>query len=132
VRGLVASRGGYQFLAMGPMLLRASPNPSSPTTSPGSPSAPGFALPPQLETRPKSLFVGREDELHVLKHAWDDVTQGRRRLVFIAGEPGIGKTRIATEFALDVHATGSTVLYGRCDEEAIAPTGLSSKRCATM
>ncbi|MGH2609051.1 MAG: ATP-binding protein, partial [Tepidiformaceae bacterium] len=122
VRGLVASRGGFQFLAMGPMLLKGLAEPLQAYDIAWQPlSAPGFALPPQLETRPKSLFVGREEELHVLRKAWEDVTQGKRRLVFIAGEPGIGKTRTATEFALDVHATGSTVLYGRCDEEAIAP-----------
>jgi class 3 adenylate cyclase/tetratricopeptide (TPR) repeat protein len=122
VRGLVASRGGYQFLAMGPMLLKGLTEPLQAYDIAWQPlSAPGFALPPQLETRPKSLFVGREDGLRALKKAWDEATQGRRRLVFVAGEPGIGKTRIATEFALDVHATGSTILYGRCDEEPIAP-----------
>ncbi len=124
VRGLVASRGGYQFLAMGPMLLKGLTEPLQAYDIAWQPlSAPGFALPPQLETRPKSLFVGREDDLRVLNKAWEDVSHGKRRLVFIAGEPGIGKTRIATEFALDVHATGSTVLYGRCDEEPIAPYG---------
>jgi class 3 adenylate cyclase/tetratricopeptide (TPR) repeat protein len=122
VRGLVASRGGFQFLAMGPMLLKGLAEPLQAYDIAWQPlSAPGFALPPQLETRPKSLFVGRDDELSVLRTAWDHVGQAKRRLVFIAGEPGIGKTRIATEFALDVHATGATVLYGRCDEEAIAP-----------
>ncbi|MGH2627278.1 MAG: AAA family ATPase, partial [Anaerolineales bacterium] len=122
VRGLVASRGGYQFLAMGPMLLKGLAEPLQAYEIAWHPlAAPGFALPPQLEIRPKSLFVGREDEYSILKAAWEDVAQGKRRLVFVVGEPGIGKTRIATEFALDVHATGATVLYGRCDEEAIAP-----------
>ena len=122
VRGLIASRGGFQFLAMGPMLLKGLTEPLQAYDVAWQPlSAPGFALPPPLETNPKSMFVGRDDDLRVLQAAWEDVTGGKRRLVFVAGEPGIGKTRLATEFALDVHTTGSTVLYGRCDEEAIAP-----------
>lgn len=120
VRGLVASRGGYQFLAMGPMLLKGLAEPLQAYDIAWQPlSAPGFALPIAIETRPKSGFVGREQELSVLQSAWQDASEGNRRLVVVAGEPGIGKTRLATEFALELHGTGSTVLYGRCDEEAI-------------
>jgi len=32
---------------------------------------------------------------------------GERQLVFVAGEPGIGKTRLATEAALAAHADGA-------------------------
>ena len=35
------------------------------------------------------------------------------------GEPGVGKTRLAAQFAAEVHAAGATVLYGRCDEEPL-------------
>jgi tetratricopeptide (TPR) repeat protein len=33
----------------------------------------------------------------------------------------MGKSRLCAEFAREVHATGATVLYGRCDEESLAP-----------
>jgi DNA-binding SARP family transcriptional activator len=72
---------------------------------------------------PKSLvleggaaFVGREAELAVLRTAWEDVRGGRRRGVFVCGEPGIGKTRLAAEIAGHARRQGGMVLYGRCDD----------------
>src|SRR5207247_2507740 len=44
---------------------------------------------------------------------------GRRTLVLVAGEPGIGKTRLAARLATAAHADGALVLYGRCDEKAV-------------
>lgn len=42
-------------------------------------------------------------------------------LVFITGEPGIGKTRFLAELAASHHASGGTVVYGRCDEDPVIP-----------
>jgi hypothetical protein len=39
----------------------------------------------------------------------------------LSGDPGIGKTTLAAELALRVHAAAGTVLYGRWDEEGHAP-----------
>lgn len=39
------------------------------------------------------------------------------RQVVFSGEPGIGKTRLAVEFARTAHELGAVVLYGRCDED---------------
>ena len=44
------------------------------------------------------LFVGRERELERLTQILDKVVSGKGRLVMLVGEPGIGKTRTATEF----------------------------------
>ena len=38
-----------------------------------------------------------------------------------SGEPGIGKTRLATELARRAHREGATVLYGRSDAESLVP-----------
>ncbi len=35
------------------------------------------------------------------------------------GEAGIGKTRIAAQFAAEVHGSAATVLYGRCEEDPV-------------
>ena len=43
-----------------------------------------------------------------------------RRLVLLAGEPGVGKTRLAHEFAAGALAGGATVLLGRCSEEPLS------------
>ena len=39
----------------------------------------------------------------------------------ISGEPGIGKTRLASELGREVHAGGATVLFGRSDAESLVP-----------
>ena len=43
------------------------------------------------ETAP---LVGRDEELEVLLRRWDNVKRGDGRVVLIAGEPGIGKSRL--------------------------------------
>jgi DNA-binding SARP family transcriptional activator/tetratricopeptide (TPR) repeat protein len=91
----------------------------------GEPALPGIddeprvvALPRQLAPRERSAFVARERELEILRAAWAASRGGKRRLVFVAGEPGIGKTRLVKEFAHDAHRDG-TVLYAACQEEAL-------------
>src|SRR5207302_2562351 len=66
-------------------------------------------------------FVGRYRDLERLGMAWEAARSGRRQLACIAGEPGIGKTRLAAELAASVHAEGAIVLYGRCDGELSVP-----------
>ena len=39
----------------------------------------------------------------------------------LAGEAGVGKTRLAARFAAAAHAGGATVLHGRIDEETVVP-----------
>jgi DNA-binding SARP family transcriptional activator len=79
---------------------------------------PPVALPRRLAPRDGSAFVARDRELDALRAAWEETRDGSRRLVVVAGEPGIGKTRLAKEFAHAAHA-GGTVLYAACDEEAL-------------
>lgn len=67
-------------------------------------------------------FVGRRAELERLRASWGGVQMHRdRRIVLIAGEPGIGKTRLAHHFASAALADHATVLAGRCSEEPLAP-----------
>lgn len=61
-------------------------------------------------------FVGRSGELARLREAWKAVVEGEARAVLVAGEPGIGKTSLASELARLVHGDGAPVVYGRCDE----------------
>ena len=44
-------------------------------------------------------FVGRARELGIMQAAVQDALTGRGRIVLLSGEPGIGKTRLATELA---------------------------------
>ena len=70
---------------------------------------PAPVLPPPALTRAYDTeFVGRRAELERLRASWGGVQMHRnRRIVLVAGEPGIGKTRLARQFA-------SAVLAGRC------------------
>ena len=43
------------------------------------------------------------------------------RVVALAGEPGIGKTRLVGEFVRGAHERGATVLAGGCHEEPLVP-----------
>jgi len=58
-------------------------------------------------------FVGRGDELAMLRRSFSRVIATSRPLLFtIAGEPGIGKSRLAAEFLAGLDPEG-TVLVGR-------------------
>jgi tetratricopeptide (TPR) repeat protein len=72
-----------------------------------------------LQRRERSPFVGREDSLGWLRAQWSDARGGSGRLAVIAGDPGIGKTRLATELARAAHQEGAAVLLGRCHEELL-------------
>lgn len=76
-----------------------------------------------IESAASKNFVNRERELGVLREAWSSATAGHhhRVLALIAGEPGMGKTALAAELARLVRADGGLVLYGRWDEEVLAP-----------
>jgi DNA-binding SARP family transcriptional activator/tetratricopeptide (TPR) repeat protein len=78
--------------------------------------------PPGVTRAYDTEFVGRHAELERLRASWGDVQMHRnRRVVLVAGEPGIGKTRLAHQFASAALAAGATVLAGRCSEEPLAP-----------
>ena len=80
-------------------------------------------LPAPLARADRDPFVGRDAELRHLRALWSRVAigKGRAQLALLAGEPGIGKTRLAARFAREVHEAGGAVLYGACLETALRP-----------
>jgi DNA-binding SARP family transcriptional activator len=86
------------------------------------PSAPvGRPLPAALTTSRGSAFVGREPESARVQAMWERATGGQRKALLVAGDPGIGKSRLLAESAQWVYARGGIVLFGRCDEETLVP-----------
>jgi DNA-binding SARP family transcriptional activator len=83
---------------------------------------PTTAAAPPLSTEARGTdLVGREEQLGVLEAALADAAAGRGRLVLVAGEPGIGKTRLAEEGVQRATRDGVAVAWGRCWEEQGAP-----------
>ena len=66
-------------------------------------------------------FVGRERELGTLTEGLEAVRAGSGRVFLLAGEPGIGKSRLADELAAMARQGGTRVLWGRCWEAGGAP-----------
>src|SRR5437763_401354 len=63
-----------------------------------------------------SRMIGRTAELAELEAAVTDAAAGRPSLVFVAGESGVGKTRILDEAARRARAAGGRLLSGDCVE----------------
>jgi DNA-binding SARP family transcriptional activator/tetratricopeptide (TPR) repeat protein len=80
-----------------------------------------LTLPRPLQAPASPPFVGRDVELGRLRERWTQVHGGARSAAVIGGEPGIGKTRLASELAGTVHEQGGLVLHGRCDEGLSVP-----------
>ena len=66
-------------------------------------------------------FVGRAGELAALTADLDAAVGGHGGVALVAGEPGIGKTRLVEELAARASVRGAVVLWGRCWEGAGAP-----------
>jgi class 3 adenylate cyclase/DNA-binding CsgD family transcriptional regulator len=80
------------------------------------------AHPPEASmAAPADMFVGRQHELEVLRGAFEQACAGHGRIVMLAGEPGIGKTRTAQELANHAAQREAMVVWGRCPEESGAP-----------
>jgi class 3 adenylate cyclase len=74
-----------------------------------------------LASATESRFVGRAEQLRVLEEARSRAASGHRVLALLGGEPGVGKTTLAARLATRAHAAGGLVLYGRWDEDVLAP-----------
>ncbi|WP_419866299.1 BTAD domain-containing putative transcriptional regulator [Mycobacterium scrofulaceum] len=66
-------------------------------------------------------FVGRGRELERLASGWQTALAGGTNAMLIAGEPGVGKTRLAGEWSRQAYDQSALVIYGRCDEDLGAP-----------
>ena len=120
VRWLV--RGGdHRFSPVGALDLKGLPDPVPACEVAWEPPAVSVIPRPPLLTDVGRIFVGRDDELHRLRRLWKEVVAGTLRVALVAGEPGVGKTRLAAELAEQAHADGATVLAGRCDEDLGVP-----------
>jgi len=61
-------------------------------------------------------LVGREGELTIIEDALLDAHRGEGQVVILAGEAGLGKTRLASELQKRAAGGGTTVMRGGCSE----------------
>jgi DNA-binding SARP family transcriptional activator/class 3 adenylate cyclase/tetratricopeptide (TPR) repeat protein len=122
VRALVGTRGGFAYRALGAVPLKGVADPVAACEVIWEPSTEvRVPLPPLLAGEGRGTFVGRSDAGAELEAEWAGVRKQGLRVVVLAGEPGIGKTRLVLEFARTAHERGATVLAGSSHEETHVP-----------
>ncbi|MBM4258384.1 MAG: hypothetical protein FJ147_21110 [Deltaproteobacteria bacterium] len=70
---------------------------------------------------PADVFVGRAREMEWLQSCFHEATAGNGRIALLVGEAGIGKTRVANEFATYARSRNASVLIGQCSESEGTP-----------
>jgi class 3 adenylate cyclase/tetratricopeptide (TPR) repeat protein len=90
--------------------------PQVPPRDSGSQREQNFPIGGFLGALPGGPLVAREEELGRAVSAADSAAGGTGRLVLLAGEPGVGKTRLAQEVALAARNRGYLLATGRCYE----------------
>jgi DNA-binding winged helix-turn-helix (wHTH) protein/predicted ATPase len=73
------------------------------------------AAPPQVSAPESSQLVGRISDLQELGRAFDRAWSGQRQIVFVTGEPGIGKSSLANVFLEQLQTTNAVrIAHGQC------------------
>lgn len=125
---LVGRRDGLSFASVGMLELKGIPEPLEAFAVSWEPLdaeevVGGPVLPAALRSVPQIAYVGRAAEHQWLGEMSREVRDGRQRIVFLSGEPGIGKTRLAAHTALVNHNAGFTVFWGAAVDDLGAPYG---------
>ncbi len=127
VKLLARGRGGHEFVSLGELTLKGLAEPLAACEVRWTPldeeaaAIVELGLPPVFAHAGGLPFCGRTEVFEQLVDAWKRCTAGGFETVLLAGEPGIGKTRLAQELAARVHGGAGLVLAGRCDEDVAVP-----------
>jgi class 3 adenylate cyclase len=110
VASLLEGRGEFAFSDLGELDLKGVPKPIAALT-----------VVHEIDTGAAGLAtavpcVGREAELRRLTARLAEAAAARGGVALVAGEPGIGKTRLVTELAGRAERDGALVLWGHCYE----------------
>ena len=120
IHALVGTRGRHAFRDLGRLALKGIGEPVPAFEVVWEPfTAAHIPLPAKIAAPEQTELVGRADCLARLEQSWQRALACRRHVVLVCGEPGIGKTRLASEFVRQTHAGGATTLLGHCFEETL-------------
>ena len=118
VRMLAGRIDGIQFESAGELELKGFPEPIEAFAVPwtGLPDevagAGGWPVPALLRSVPRTAFVGRDGERAAMERSRSQARAGARQVVLVSGEPGIGKSRLASISGHGAHGEGFAVLWG--------------------
>ena len=139
VRSLVGSRGSHTFERVGFLELKGLPEPLEtfrvtwapepevdvplpPLPVSGPAQEEHVPLPDRLAVRPSVGVIGYEAELGAMAAAAHRVADGgRREMLLVSGEAGLGKTTLAAAAARAAYDDGAFVLFGHCEEDLATP-----------
>jgi DNA-binding winged helix-turn-helix (wHTH) protein/tetratricopeptide (TPR) repeat protein len=92
---------GYRFIA--PITKASLQGPIKPSSSPPAPAP---------------IMVGRNEEMLRLRGWFSEALEGRRRVIFVGGEPGIGKTTVVRAFLESTpQRDGFRIACGQCIDQ---------------
>ncbi len=72
---------------------------------------------PQKEPMPirtAAHIIGRERAIRDTLEIWEAAERGTRQVLFLSGEPGIGKTTVAQQAVAAITAAGARATWGQC------------------
>jgi class 3 adenylate cyclase len=103
-----ATRGVVEYRAVEPLAVKGKRDPVRAWVATCASLSPAERVPSSVP------ILGREREMAVLQRVLDNVVADRRlHLVTVLGDAGIGKTRLASEFAAEQEQRGTRILRGR-------------------
>ena len=75
----------------------------------------------RLDAHDLTKFVGRQGEMDSLASVWDAVRGGATRTVLVAGDPGIGKSRLVREFTASVRPPPMVMAAACLARDSLSP-----------
>jgi predicted ATPase/predicted Ser/Thr protein kinase len=66
-------------------------------------------------------MIGRSNEYTQARQLWNHAADGQGQLLFISGEPGVGKTRLMREIITQAEVSGGQTFVGECHPEGNTP-----------
>jgi class 3 adenylate cyclase len=126
VRAMVGRHTTAQLVPFGDLELKGIPAPVSTVEvqwTEASGDDGGTPLPTRLAEATTTVlpFAGRTAELAVLDDVWTHADGGRLQVALLGGEPGVGKTSLAAQWARTAHRKGAAVAFGSCQEGLSVP-----------
>jgi class 3 adenylate cyclase len=126
VRLMVGRHSTVELLPFGELELKGIPHPVSAVEvqwTEASGDHDGVPLPARLAEATTTVlpFAGRAAELALLDDVRTRADGGRLQVALLGGEPGVGKTSLAAQWARTAHRKGASVAFGSCQEGLSVP-----------